>query len=382
MNRALPGLLLLLLCAASARAAITLQADGYHVFPGDKIQDALEMAATNKTLKVVKVHAGEYRPDSKRQALVWFNKRHDGIRLEALGGVTLTAANPQLAKPSDPGFPAVVNHVVYFGDGISTNTILDGFRITGANSFLTRERTRQMEPDTTVPKNWFFFSDGGAIKIFGRSYPQIKNVEVAENFTSPCGAGISVQHQGYMESSVLIENCLFLTNRTQVTGCAIDLLAGSAARIINCLFVGNVSNTGEDVVAKQSGEKPFVNSGVITIFQTSQAEIRNCTFTQNRNGVDDMGGASSYINNIFYDNKIEGAGNRGLGRYELAMETGAKEILGNFINGAILDGQKVISREKNTLDAPDPKFDKDFAPQAPEYKNVGYRPVKKINDLQ
>src|SRR6185295_6294239 len=223
-------------------AAITLSKDGYHVFPGDNIQDALQQAATNQANKVVKVHAGEYRPNGKRQALIWFNKTHDGIRLEAEGLVTLTAANSQLALPSEPAFPAVVNHVVYFGDGISSNTVLKGFRITGANNFVTREGTREMEPNRTIPKNYFFYSDGGAIKVFGRSYPTIQNLEVLDNFTSPCGAGISVQHQGFNQDSVLIENCVFLRNRAQATGAAIDLLAGSSARIINCLFVGNVSN--------------------------------------------------------------------------------------------------------------------------------------------
>src|SRR6266850_3493563 len=90
-------------------AAISLSNDVYHVFPGDNIQEALEQAAESKTNKVVKVHAGEYRPDSKRQALIWFNKMHDGVRLEAEGSVTLTAANSQLADPSEPSFPAVVN---------------------------------------------------------------------------------------------------------------------------------------------------------------------------------------------------------------------------------------------------------------------------------
>ena len=180
-------------------AAITLSEDGYHVYPADNIQDALQQAATNKTTKVVKVHAGEYRPNSKRQALIWFNKLHDGIRLEAVGQVTLTAANSQLSLPSDPGFPAVVNHVVYFGDGVSSNTVLKGFRITGANSFVTKYGTREMEPNRAILKNHFFYSDGGGIKVFGRSYPTIQNIEIADNFTSPCGAGISVQHQGFKQ---------------------------------------------------------------------------------------------------------------------------------------------------------------------------------------
>src|SRR6185436_10944862 len=239
-----------LLCLSVLRVggAILFSNDCYHVFPGDYIQDALQQAAANKTNKVVKVHAGEYRPNTKRQALIWFNKMHDGIRLEAEGAVTLNAANPQLSSPSDPGFPAAVNHVVYFGNWISSNTILKGFRITGATNFVTQEKTREMEPDTTIPKNFFFYSDGGAIKVFGRSYPTLQNLEIVDNFSSPCGGGISVQHQGFSQSTVSIENCVFLRNRAQGTGAAIDLLAGSAARIINCLFVGNISNTGEDPV--------------------------------------------------------------------------------------------------------------------------------------
>src|SRR5262245_36467611 len=132
---------------------ISFKEDGYHVFPGDNIQDALQAAAQNRTNKVVKVHAGEYKPTGKRQALIWFNRVHDGIRPEAIGQVTLTAANPQLVSPQSPGFPAVVNHVVYFGDGISSRTVIRGFRITGANNFITEKLTEQMEPDTTVPKS-------------------------------------------------------------------------------------------------------------------------------------------------------------------------------------------------------------------------------------
>jgi hypothetical protein len=288
--------------------------------------------------------------------------------------VTLTAANPQLTAPSERGFPAVVNHVVYFGDGISSNTVLKGFRITGANNFMTQQRTRELEPDMTIPKNLFFFSDGGAIKIFGRAYPTIQNVEVVDNFSNPCGAGISVQHEGFNQFPVVIENCVFLRNRAQSTGAAVDLLAGSAARIFNCLFVSNVSNTGEDPVAKKSGERPFVNNGALTIFWNSHAEVRNCTFTGNRNGVDDMGGQSSYFNCIFVDNKLD-TGLKGFARYELAVNAGARKVSGCLINGSIHDLSHVVSAQENVLNAPPPKFNKSFVPEAPEYKNAGYRPV-------
>src|SRR6185503_19228157 len=117
----------------SARA----DAPGHHVHPGSPIQEALEAAARDPVKKTVYVHSGTYRPQAKGQALIWFNARHDGVTLEAVGEVTLTAANPQVADQAAPSDPAVVNHLVYFGDGISPKTVLRGFRITGANNFTT-----------------------------------------------------------------------------------------------------------------------------------------------------------------------------------------------------------------------------------------------------
>jgi hypothetical protein len=366
---------LLLACVLFPRtgAAITLEADGFHVFPGENIQDALQAAARHPSNKVVKVHAGVYRPDRQRQALIWFNRMHDGIRLEAVGEVTLTAANTNLADKSSPTYPAVVNHVVYFGHGISSNTVIRGFRITGANGFVTKRVTRQIEPETSVPMNLFFFTDGGAIKIFGRSYPTLQNLEIAGNYTSPCGAGVSVQHEGIKDGSVLIENCVFRDNRTQVTGSALDLLEGSSARVVNCLFVGNVSNTGADVVSQRSGERPFTNSGAVTIFKHSRATLEKCTFTGNRNGVDDMGGGSVFTECIFFRNTIEG-GLPGDKRYELDLAKGAK-VSGCFISGLVLDPRKSVSASGNVLNASDPKFDREFVPQSPGYEGAGFRPT-------
>jgi hypothetical protein len=357
---------------ASRAPCLELQADAYHVYPGDNIQDALQMAATNRSNKIVKVHPGEYHPASKRQALIWFNHTHDGIRLEAVGSVTLSAANPQITSAAAQGYPAVVNHVVYFGDGVSSNTVLRGFRITGANNFVNDKLTRHMEPDTSLPKNLFFYTDGGGIKIFGRSYPTIQNVEVVDNYSSPCGAGISVQHVGFNQQMVTIENCVFRRNRAQVTGSAVDLLAGSAARLVNCLFVENASNLGIDVVAQRSGELAFTNSGVLTIFQNSRATVERCTFTRNRNAVDDMGGQSTYSNCIFAeDDRPEGW--PGTTRYELDLPAGGT-VTNCVIRGLNHDPLKRVSMSDNLLDPPPPEFDSAFVPKAPEFSKAGYRP--------
>src|SRR6202140_4858842 len=91
----------------------------------------LEAAAKDPANKIVYVHAGTYRPAAHGQALIWFNERYDGITLEALGEVVLTAANPAIADTKAPSFPAVVNHAAYFGGGVSTKTVMRGFRVTG-----------------------------------------------------------------------------------------------------------------------------------------------------------------------------------------------------------------------------------------------------------
>ena len=150
----------------------TPDADGvYHVYPGQDIQAALDRAAHDPQNKTVLVHAGTYRPQRPAQAFIWLNRKHDGITLAAQGEVILTAANKEVADFSQ-GFPAVVNHVVYFGDGVSPSTTLRGFRITGANNFVTKDKpVESMEPSLTRPgltPTMFFYTDGGGIKIFGR----------------------------------------------------------------------------------------------------------------------------------------------------------------------------------------------------------------------
>jgi hypothetical protein len=320
IRECISGILALQLVVMSSRA-IELRAEGYIVRPGETIQDAIELAAKNQTNKVVRVLSGTYAPKAKRQALIWFNRSHSGVQVQAVGEVVLTAANPELAGKARTA-PAAVNHVVYFGDGIGTNTVLKGFRITGANGYVTEKFQKQIEPDETVPKNSFFLTDGGAVKIFGRSYPQLEDLEIFNNYASPCGGGISVQHQGHNTNWVVMRNCVFRNNRAQVTGAAVDLLEGSAAKLVNCLFVENASNLGDDLVARKSGEVPFTNNGVLTVFPNSRVVVENCTFTGNRNGIDDMGGLSVYRNSIILRNNLA-SGLAGV-RYELSLPEGTR----------------------------------------------------------
>jgi len=356
-------------------SGIDARPDGYHVRPGGSIQDALEAAARDAGRKTVFVHAGVYRPAAPGQALIWFNARHDGITLEAVGDVTLTAANPALADRAAPSYPALVNHVVYFGDGISRKTVLRGFKITGANNFTTGSGEKSPIESDDVRKTLFFYTDGGGIKVYARSFPTIEQVEVFGNYTSPCGAGVSVEHLAEPRESVLFRHCVFRDNRTQTTGAGFDLLHFSKATIENCLFTGNISNMGVDVVGILAGGEfhPENGSGALTVFGGAQAMVSRCTFTGNWNGVDDAGTGSTYVDSIFWQNTAKGGISPGR-RYEIDIEQGAG-VKGCFIGGEIGDLRGTVAKGANTLDAPDPEFDTRFAPRSPRYANAGYRPT-------
>ena len=374
--------LLLAVCLGAGRDAalqskpvsFDAKSGSYHVYPGGRIQEALDAAAADPVHKTVYVHAGTYRPSASGQALIWFNARHDGITLEAAGDVILTAANPEIADKAAPSYPAVVNHIVYFGDGVSRKTVLRGFKITGANNFTTGSGEKSPIESDEIRKTTFFYTDGGGIKIYARSYPTIEGVEVYGNYSSPCGGGVSVEHLGQTQDSVLFRNCIFRNNRTQTTGSALDLLHGSAATIENCLFVGNVSNMGVDYVGLLTGGeyRPEHGSGAITVFPGSKATVSRTTVTGNWNGVDDSGTGSTYVDTIFWKNTLAGGISPGT-RYELDIEDGAG-VRGSFIHGAVNDLHGTVNRDVNTFDPPDPRFDARFVPQAPEYSKVGYRP--------
>jgi hypothetical protein len=81
------------------------------------------------------------------------------------------------------------------------------------------------------------------------------------------------------------------------------------------------------------------------------------------------------VNTIFWRNNAPGGISAGP-RYEMDIGD-ASGVTGSFIRGDVSDARGVIDRRANRVgeDAPDPRFDAAFVPQAPEYANVGYRPA-------
>jgi hypothetical protein len=292
--------------------------------------------------------------------------------LIGIGRPVLTAANPAISVPSSPSHPAVVNHVLYLGDGLSTNTVVENFRLTGANHFVTNSLQLTMEPDRTWRKGRFYFGDGGAIKIYHRSYPVLRNLEIVDNYASPCAGGVSIQHEGATNGLVLIENCVFRNNRAEVTGAALDLLWGSQARVVNCLFIANISNTGPG-----EGENPFKNSGAVTVFPRSRLLMDRCTLTGNRNGVDEQGGLSEFTRCIFASNTLEG-GAPSQGRFELDLQQGGT-VRDCVIQGAVLDPRRAIAAAKNQVNPSGFQLDEERVPARGAFEGLGYRPVAGVS---
>lgn len=340
----------------------------FHVRPGDNLQDVINRAGRNPKFKTVRIYPGVYRPRTHGQALIYLNRAHDGVRIIGVGRPTLTAANEEIADRSAATFPAVVNHVIYLGDGLGTNTLVENLRLTGANHFVTNSLQDLMEPDRAVPKGRFYFGDGGAIKVYRRSSPVLRDLEIVDNYASPCAGGISLQQEGATNEVVLIENCVFRNNRAEVTGAALDLLWGSRARVVNCLFVGNVSNTGPG-----EGENPFNNNGAVTVFPRSRLEMEGCTLVGNRNGVDDLSGQGSYFRTIFAANTV-GGGEPGLPRFELFLPLGGI-VRDCVVSGASQDPHRALAVGTNVLNPEGLRFTSDFVPEGAQFSQHGYRPV-------
>jgi hypothetical protein len=355
-----------------------IDGDVIHVFAGQDIQRALELATRSEEARIVRVHEGTFRPQRPGQAFLRFNAQHSGLTLEAEGIVTLTAENPDVANAAAASFPAVVNHIIYFGDGVSPETTVRGFRLTGANGYTHDRELDRLEPNDNQPglqPALFYYLDGGAIKVFGRSWPTIENMTFEDNWASLCGGAISIEHRKMRGGHVTIRNSIFKNNNCEGTGAAIDVLEGSSAEIENCLFVANIANTGMAKIASEYGltYNAEHGSGALTVFPGSIATVKSCTFTGNWNGVDDKGRKSVYQDCIFWQNNA-GDGSRPGKPYEIDI-LNASGVTNCWLNGEISDLRGTLKSDTNHLEAPDPQFDEDFVPASADYAAIGYRPA-------
>ncbi len=267
--------------------------------------------------------------------------------------------------------------MIYCGDGLTSNTIIRNLKVTGANGLATNIDVPNEDFDdrkTLLSRGLFYFMDGGAVKVFGKSSPVFDTVDFVENETELCGGAVSIEQQGQSDQAVTFRNCRFINNRCPGTGAAVDALQGSLVRLENCLFVNNIANYGMDeiVVKYNLSYNGQHGCGALTVFPTSKAIVERCTFTENWNGADDRGTDSRYENSIFANNNASD-GSRPGHPYELDIQNAAG-VKGCLFFSKHADLQGTIPTDLNTLEAPDPDFDELYVPRHADYNNAGYRP--------
>ena len=120
--------------------------------------------------------------------------------------------------------------------------------------------------------------------------------------------------------------------------------------------------------------RPPRGGGTLTVFPTSRVVVKKCTFTGNRNGVDDSGVDSVFEDCIFWMNNAPG-GWLTAPRYELDIKD-ADGVRGCFLQGETIDLFGTLNPTKNVLGCPNPDFDAAYRPQAPGFEKAGYRPQR------
>ena len=106
------------------------------------------------------------------------------------------------------------------------------------------------------------------------------------------------------------------------------------AEFENCLFVGNLSNTCD----RPNGGPGY---GALTVFPGCRATVSRCTFTGNRNGVDDRGTGSTYQDSIFWRNDLGGGASPAV-RYDLTVGL-SEGVAGCYVGADVSEAQRMLS---------------------------------------
>ena len=155
-----------------------------------------------------------------------------------------------------------VQHLLFVADGVRV-VAKDLIFKNGDTGVRLSEHRMLNHPQQEL--NVFRYLDGGAITMGEGSEVVLENCAFQDNRSLICAGAIS-----NMGGMLTANNCAFIGNQCGDTGSAVDLLvAGSAAEIFNCTFVGNRSDL--------SGKGTH---GVITAFPNTMLVVIQCNFSR------------------------------------------------------------------------------------------------------
>ena len=185
------------------------------------------------------------------------------ITVESSGGASVTTIDANQ-----------LDTVVYFWNGETEESILDGFTLTGGIGYF--------EP-------WYEQRLGGAIFIY-QSYPTIRNCTLVNNSTDSYGGAVYADF-AYIDS-VSFENCTFANNESLRGGA---IFAGRTNLVLtNCSLINNTAQFGGAIEATESGtsitQLAMTNclidgniatqGGGMRLSQKGVSQITNCVIKQ------------------------------------------------------------------------------------------------------
>jgi len=190
------------------------------------IQDAINAAVNGDEIEVA--------PGTYLEAIDFSGK---AIRLYSSGGPALTTIN-------GTGY----YHVVQCVSGEASDTVLEGFTITGGNA------------NGDSPND-----SGGGMYCYSSS-PTVTNCTFTGNLAESSGGGMHSWNWG----QPTVTDCTFISNSAGYQGGGLAIRWYSVATISGCSFSGNTVTGGQ-----------FCNGGGLSVSFDLGTSVTNCTFTSN-----------------------------------------------------------------------------------------------------
>lgn len=211
--------------------------------------------------------------------------------------LTILSGEIGTADASDNSYTIVYTH------NVNSNTIVDGFAISGAKS----NGTTTLGDITRSGGAWY--NDGSN----GTSNPSIANCLFIDNYAREGAALYNNGKNGVCQPKII--NCQFVTNITHLEGGAIynDGRSGKANPTIqDCYFLDNTSNYGACIRNHADGGESIANV-VGSIFEANISKVREIIY----NGTSASDKCKAVLNDChFFDNQVSmGSNNNNSSNY-------------------------------------------------------------------
>lgn len=197
-----------------------------------------------------------------------------------------------------------VSHVVTIA-GEFSNSILDGFTITGGRAFYA--------DGISIDTNYFITgSYGGGIYVHS-ARPTLRNLIIQGNQAEVFGGGIYMGENILLDNPVVLDNITFFENEAQNGGGLQNFVV--EAWVKNCVFQGNIARRGgaiysffadlhllNTLIAGNVSDGEVGHAGGIYL-ALSNVEIINSTISSNKNGpiFFDVSNINAIRNSVIYD---------------------------------------------------------------------------------